>query len=75
MMISARIAVWMCAAFGLVCAGAAFTAYTGAQTIADATEREASLGYAGFWAFLALVAIVFGVLSWLMMKGKLGAVE
>jgi len=75
MMISARIAVWMCIVFGLVCAGAAFTAYTGAQTIAEAPEREASLGYAAFWAFLAFIAVVFGVLSWLMAKGKLGAVE
>jgi hypothetical protein len=75
MMISARIAVWLCAIFGLVCASAAVTAYTGAGTIADAAEREASLGYAAFWAFLAFIAAVFGVLSWMMAKGKLGGTD
>jgi hypothetical protein len=75
MMFSARIAVWLCAVFGLVCAGAALTAFTGAQSIADAADRQASLGYAAFWAFLALIGAVFGVLSWLMLKGKLGGVE
>ena len=75
MMISARIAVWLCAVFGLVCAGAAITALTGASTIADPAERDASFGYAAFWGFLALIAVIFGVLSWLMAKGKLGATE
>ena len=75
MMFSARIAVWICAVFGLVCAGAALTALTGAPTLADPAEREASYGYAAFWGFLTLIAAVFGVLSWLMAKGKLGAVE
>ena len=72
MMFSARIAVWICAVFGLVCAGAALTALTGASGLADAAEREASYGYAAFWGFLALIAVVFGVLSWLMAKGNLG---
>ncbi|HWI38166.1 MAG TPA: hypothetical protein VNU64_17030 [Burkholderiales bacterium] len=72
MMFSARIAVWICAVFGLVCAGAALTALTGAPGLADAAEREASYGYGAFWGFLALIAVVFGVLSWLMAKGKLG---
>jgi hypothetical protein len=75
MMFSARIAVWLCAVFGLVCAGAALTALTGAPSIPDAGEREASYGYAAFWGFLALVAAVFGVLSWMMAKGKLGTPE
>jgi len=72
MMFSARMAVWFCAVFGLVCAGAALTTLTGAPSLPDAAEREASYGYAAFWGFLALVAAVFGVLSWMMAKGKLG---
>ena len=75
MQISARLAMWMCVVFGLVCAGAALTALMGAPTVADAAEREASYGYAAFWGFLALVATVFGVLSWMMAKGKLGPVD
>jgi len=75
MKISAQLCLWLCAVFGLICAGAALTAFTGAASIPDAAEREASYGYAGFWAFLAFVALVFGVLSWMMAKGKLGPVE
>lgn len=75
MQISARLAMWMCLVFGVVCAGAALTALTGAPTVADAAEREASYGFAAFWGFLALIATVFGVLSWMMAKGKFGSVE
>jgi hypothetical protein len=75
MRISAQLSVWICAIFGLVCLGAAITAFSGAASIPDVAEREAALGYAGFWGFLALVAAVFGVLSWMMMKGKLGPVD
>jgi len=46
-----------------------------APSVADAAEREASIGYAWFWSFLALIAAVFGVLSWMIAKGKLGKVE
>jgi hypothetical protein len=67
--------MWMCLVFGLVCMGAALTALTGAPTVVDAAEREASYGYAAFWGFLALIAAVFGVLSWLMAKGKLGTLQ
>ena len=75
MKISAQVAIWLCAVFGLVCLGAALTALSGAGSIADAAEREASFGYAAFWGFLALVAAVFGVLSWMITKGKFGPAE
>ena len=75
MKISAHLAVWLCAVFGLVCLGGAITAFSGAHSLTDPAEREASFGYAAFYGFLALVAAVFGVLSWMMAKGKLGKVE
>ena len=75
MKISAQLAVWLCAAFCLICLGAAITALSGAASIPDASEREASYGYAAFYGFLAFVAAVFGVLSWMIVKGKFGAVE
>jgi len=73
--ISAHLAVWLCAVFGLVCLAGAITAFSGAHSLTDPVEREASFGYAAFYGFLALVAAVFGVLSWMMTKGKLGKVE
>jgi hypothetical protein len=75
MKISAQLAVWLCAVFGLVCLGAAMIAFSGAASIPDAADREASYGYAAFYGFLALVAATFGVLSWMLAKGKLGPVE
>ena len=75
MKISAQLAVWLCAAFGLICLGAAMTAFSGGASLTDAAEREASYGYAAFYGFLALVAALFGVLSWMIAKGKLGPVE
>ena len=75
MMISAKIAVWLCAGFALFCLGYAFTGFSALETVADAAEREASRGYVWFWTFLAVVAMVFGVLSWMISKGKFGDVE
>ena len=75
MKISAQLAIWLCAAFGVVCLGVALSGFSGASSIPDVAEREASLGYAWFWTFLAVVAAVFGVLSWMAQKGKFGRVE
>jgi sensor domain CHASE-containing protein len=75
MKISAAIAVWMCAIFALVCLGFALTGFTALPDLVDEAERESSWGYVGFWTFLAVVAMVFGVLSWMISKGKFGDVE
>jgi hypothetical protein len=72
MRITAIAAMWMCAIFALICTGVAITGFSAVSSIADATEREASLGYAWFWTFLAAVAILFGILSWMIKAGKLG---
>ena len=75
MKISAQMAIWMCAVFALVCLGVAFSGFSALGTITDEAEREASLGYAWFWSFLGLIAIVFGVLSWLIKEGRFGPLE
>lgn len=75
MKISAAIAVWLCGAFALVCLTVAYQGFSALQTLTDAAEREASLGYAWYWTFLGVVAAVFGALSWMIKKGKLGPVE
>src|SRR4051794_16448740 len=72
MRISAAVAVWMCAAFALICLGFAYTAFSGLATLTDAAERDASLGYGWFWTFLFCIAAVFGGPSWLMKTRKLG---
>jgi hypothetical protein len=75
MKIPAVVAMWMCAAFALVAYGAAYTAFSGLQTLTDTAERDIASGYGWFWAFLGVVATAFGVLSWLMKEGKLGQEE
>ena len=75
MKISAAIAVWLCAAFAVVCLIFAYAGFSSLTELTDPAQREASLGYAWYWTFLAAVAAVFGLLSWLIKKGKLGPVE
>jgi len=75
MKISAAVAMWLCAAFALLCFSVALTAFAGLQTLTDPSEREISMGYGWFWAFLGAVATVFGILSWMMKTGRLGEGE
>jgi hypothetical protein len=72
MKISAAIAMWLCAAFALVCFGFAYSGFSALEAMADEAERELSRGYAWFWVFLSVVGIAFGILSWLIKEGKLG---
>ncbi len=74
MKISAAIALWMCVVFTLFCMGFAIRGFTSLDGL-DAIEREHSVGYAWFWTFLALVSVVFGVLSRMISKGKFGDVD
>jgi H+/Cl- antiporter ClcA len=71
MKISAVLGMWMCVVFALVCYGVAYNGFAGFQSLTDPVERDASLGYAWFWAFLGAIATVFGVLSWMIKAGKI----
>jgi len=75
MYVSARIAVWLCAVFALVCLGFALRGFVALPSVSDAQERELISGYAWYWTFLGVVALVFGVLSWLITRGKFGDVK
>ena len=67
--------MWMCAVFALGCFAFALSGFLALETLATEAERELSRGYALFWMFLSAVATVCGVLSWMLMKGKLGDLE
>ena len=75
MNISAQLAIWLCAAFALVCGGFAYNGFAALGTLTDQAERDMSFGYACFWTFLALIGVGFGVLSWMIKEGKLGSAE
>jgi len=67
--------MWGCVVFGMVCLAAAYTAFSGLETLTDPAQRDETVGYAWFWLFLFAIAAVFGVLSWMMKTGRLGPVE
>jgi len=75
MYVSARIAVWLCALFALVCLGFALRGFLALPSTSDPQERDLISGYAWYWTFLGVVALVFGVLSWLIARGKFGDVK
>ncbi len=75
MKISAKIAIWLCVAFALLCAGFAFSGFSSLATMTDEAQRDLSLGYSWFWTFLGAIAVVFVILSWMIKEGKFGESE
>jgi hypothetical protein len=75
MKVTALAAMWGCVAFALFCFAFALSGFSAISSITDAVERDASQGYAWFWTFLGVVAVVFGILSWMIKEGKLGDPE
>jgi cell division protein FtsX len=75
MKISFQMAMWMCVVFAIVAFAAAATAFSGLSTLTDAAERDAAAGFGWFWTYLGVIAVVFGVLSWMITHGKLGKLE
>jgi len=64
MKISANLATILAAVFALVCLGFVITGFTSLGGITDPVQLSDAKGYTWFWAFLAGVGVVFGVLSW-----------
>jgi hypothetical protein len=54
----------LAAIFAVICLGVAITGFTSLREITDPTQAADARGFAWFWAFLASVAIVLGLLSW-----------
>lgn len=71
MKISAAFATLLCAIFAAICFGIAIQGYTSLGDISDPVQLNDAKGFAGFWAFLGGVAVLFGVLSlWIVRTGK-----
>jgi len=68
MNVSAKLAVIMAVIFTAFCLGFAVTGFLSLREITDPQQASDALGFAWFWAFLALVGVVFGVLSWWIMR-------
>jgi len=71
MQISAKLSVIMAAVFAVLCFAVAINGFTSASGVDDPVLRADSLGFAGFWAFLGTVAVVFGAVGvWLLRTQK-----
>ena len=69
---SALISFWMGIVFSLLTLGMALSNFSAGDVNATEADLAASRGYAFFWLFLAAFGMVMVIVSWLMMKGKLG---
>ena len=72
MKISALFSFWMGILFTLLALAMALSNLTAGDAGAPEADAAAAQGYAVFWFFLAAFGLVMVVVSWLMMKGKLG---
>lgn len=68
MKISAKFAAFFSIVFATICLGFAITGFTSLGEITDPVQASDARGYAWFWSFLAGVGIVFGLLSWWMVR-------
>ena len=69
---SALFSFWMGILFTLLSLAMALSNLSSGDANATEADLAAAHGYAIFWFFLAGFGIVMVVVSWLMMKGKLG---
>ena len=63
MKISAKMSVVFAAIFATVCFGVAITGFSSLGDIADPVQKSDAWGFAWFWAFLGIVAVVCGALG------------
>jgi NADH:ubiquinone oxidoreductase subunit 6 (subunit J) len=75
MKLSAQVTMWLGAVLALFALGYAFTGFSSIDASATDAQREAAQGFALFWLFLGVVFVVISVISWLMAKGRLGALD
>ena len=75
MKLTAQMSFWGSLVFGLLCLGVGVHGLWGLREITDETLRSDAQGFAWFWLFLAAIALTICVLSWLMARGKLGALD
>jgi hypothetical protein len=68
MRISAQLTMVMAAIMALLCFGVAITGFTSLGEITDPEVLSDARGFALFWAFLGIIAVVFGLASWWIVR-------
>jgi hypothetical protein len=54
--------------FAIVCASVAMSGFLSLGDLTDPNAHSDALGFAWFWTFLTAVAVVFGGISWRIMR-------
>lgn len=75
MKLTAQMSFWGALVFGLVCLGVGVHGLWSLGGLADEAVRADAQGFAWFWLFLAAIALVICVLSWLTVKGRFGPLD
>ena len=68
MKMSAQMALVVSVLFAIACFAVAINGFTSLPDIADAKVAADARGYAWFWAFLGSIAVIFGGISWWMVR-------
>lgn len=71
MKISAQLTVIIAAIFAVICFSVAITGFNALGSITDPARLADAKGFAWFWAFLGIIAVVLGVLGvWMVRTHK-----
>ena len=68
MRLSAQMTMVVAVIFAIICFGVAITGFTSMGDITDPTQLSDARGFALFWTFLGVVGVVFGWLSWWIVR-------
>jgi len=71
MKITAKLSIALAAVFAAICFGVAFTGFSSLGEITDPAQLADAKGFAWFWAFLGVIAVIFGGVGvWLVRTQK-----
>jgi len=75
MKITAHVSFWGALVFAVLCIAYAGFGFSSIDASMSDALREDARGYAWFWMFLGGIGAVIAVISWLMLRGKFGALD
>ena len=75
MKVTAHFALWGSLVFAVLCIAYAGFGFSTIDTSMSDELRADARGYAWFWMFLGGIGAVIAVISWLMLRGKFGALD
>ena len=75
MKITAHFAFWASIVFAVLCIAYGGFGFSSIDASMSDEARADARGFAWFWLFLGGIGVVFALISWLMLRGKLGPLD